>query len=99
MATHPAVMARPTPLPEAIRAVETLTAVPSARVLLPGERFLRIFLEIVRESNAAANLVFDAAIAAVCLEHGVREILTEDRDFARFSGIKAVRLRDSATRR
>ncbi|MEN8150330.1 MAG: PIN domain-containing protein [Planctomycetota bacterium] len=30
------------------------------------------------------NLVFDAQIAAVCLENGARTILTEDRDFARF---------------
>ena len=33
------------------------------------------------------DLVFDAQIAAVCLEHGAATILTEDRDFHRFSGI------------
>jgi len=32
--------------------------------------------------------VFDAQIAAVCLEHGARTLLTEDRDFAGFTGIQ-----------
>lgn len=85
-------MARPTPLQEAIRAIDALKAVPTARILHPGDRFLRIFQDVVTESKSTANLVFDAAIVAVCLEHGIREIITEDRDFARFSGIKAVRL-------
>jgi predicted nucleic acid-binding protein len=31
--------------------------------------------------------VFDAQIVALCLEHGVRDILTEDRDFGRFPQI------------
>ncbi len=28
-------------------------------------------------------------IAALCIEHGVRELLTLDRDFARFSGLSS----------
>lgn len=28
--------------------------------------------------------VHDARIAAICLQHGVRELLTFDRDFSRF---------------
>jgi predicted nucleic acid-binding protein len=38
------------------------------------------------------NLVFDAQIAAVCLEHGATTLLTEDRDFSRFRGITTVSL-------
>ena len=30
------------------------------------------------------NLLFDAQIAAVCKEHGIKDLLSEDRDFARF---------------
>lgn len=40
------------------------------------------------ESGATGNLAFDAHIAAVCLEHGVTEILTSDRDFEGFEGLK-----------
>jgi len=41
----------------------------------------------VKEGGVSGNLVFDAQIAAVCLEHGARTLLTEDRDSSRFGGI------------
>lgn len=34
--------------------------------------------------------VHDARIAALCIQHGVSELWTADRDFARFAGIQAV---------
>ena len=37
-------------------------------------------------------MVFDAQIVAVCREHGVDTILTQDRDFRRFPGINVQRL-------
>lgn len=36
--------------------------------------------------------MLDAEIAAVCREHGIRTILTEDRDFHRFSNLSIERL-------
>jgi predicted nucleic acid-binding protein len=38
------------------------------------------------------NVVFDAQIAAVCLEHGATMLLTEDRDFTRFRSLKPLTL-------
>ncbi|MGH7645133.1 MAG: type II toxin-antitoxin system VapC family toxin [Gemmatimonadales bacterium] len=32
-------------------------------------------------------MIHDAHIAALCLEHGVTELVTGDRDFRRFSGL------------
>jgi predicted nucleic acid-binding protein len=32
--------------------------------------------------------VHDARIAAICLDHGVTKLLTADRDFGRFSGLR-----------
>jgi len=40
----------------------------------------------------SGNLVFDAQIVAVCREGGASELLTEDRDFARFPGFRMRRL-------
>jgi len=73
--------------PEAMHAVDVLVASPSARVLFPGRRFLPLLRGIVQEGQVRGNLVFDAQIAAVCLEHGATTVLTEDKDFHRFSGI------------
>jgi hypothetical protein len=41
----------------------------------------------VESGEAVGNLVHDAHIAALAIEHGVREFLTLDRDFARFPGL------------
>ena len=35
-------------------------------------------------ASARGNLVFDAPIVALCREHGISTILTNDRDFRRF---------------
>ena len=43
---------------------------------------------MLAESEVAGNLVHDAHIAALCIEHGVSKILTGHPDFERFPGIK-----------
>jgi len=58
---------------------------PSSR-LLPGEteRHAEVMSSVVEAAGATGNLVHDAHIAALCIEHGVSELVTGDRDFARF---------------
>jgi predicted nucleic acid-binding protein len=34
--------------------------------------------------------VHDARVAALCIQHGVRELWTADRDFSRFAGLTTV---------
>ncbi len=83
--THPRLFDPPTPAPEAVAAVDNLLESPSVRLLSPGRRYWSIFADLVRDGEVYGNLVFDAQIAAVCLEHGARTLLTDDRDFGRFS--------------
>lgn len=85
--THPGILKPPSSVDQAARAIEGLLASPSLRVLVPGERHATLLLETVREHDVTGNLVFDAQIVALCLEHGVRELLTADRDFQRFPEI------------
>lgn len=53
---------------------------------------MSFLVEAIEEAQAVGNLVFDAQIAALCRESGVRMLLTEDRDFERFTGLKIERL-------
>lgn len=85
--THPAILKPPSTLHEATRALEALLASPSLRVLLPGDRYPALLIQSVLAAQVAGNLVFDAQIAALCLEHGVRSLLSNDRDFSRFPEI------------
>ncbi|MCY3013492.1 MAG: PIN domain-containing protein [Planctomycetota bacterium] len=90
--SHDRVFQPPTPIGEALASIESLLASPSARVLVPGGRYLRILREVIERAEVRGNLVFDAQIAAVCLEHGATTLLTEDRDFTRFQGLKPLSL-------
>ncbi|MBI5488282.1 MAG: PIN domain-containing protein [Deltaproteobacteria bacterium] len=90
--THPRLFDRPHAPEEAAAAVERLMQSPSLRVLHPGARFVPLFAAAVRESAASGNLAYDAAIVALCREAGVRTLLTEDRDFARFDDFPVQRL-------
>lgn len=85
--THPKVFDPPSSLEKAFAAVEALLQSPSARVLYPGVDFPGLFADSTHRADARGNLVFDAQIVAVCREHGISELLTLDRDFARFADI------------
>lgn len=77
---------------DALAAIDALLASPSVRPLMPGRRYLPLLRALVADANPKGNAIFDAQVAAVCLEHGATTVLTEDRDFARFSGITVRRL-------
>lgn len=60
---------------------------PSVRVLHPGSRFWPLLRDALDEAGGGGNLVLDAEIVAVCREHGVGTVLSEDRDFRRFPSV------------
>lgn len=90
--THPRIFHPPTDLDTALTFVEQMLGSPSARILTPGPTFPAIFAEACRDGGVQGNLAFDAQIVAVCREHGVAELVTEDRDFARFGAPRPLRL-------
>jgi uncharacterized protein len=53
----------------------------------PGDRFADIFTGLLTETQVTGNLVPDAYLAALALEHGLTVIST-DADFGRFPSVK-----------
>ena len=92
VATHSRIFDPPSTLEQTVSALEDLLLCPTLRVLNPGPRYPALFNESVRSADARGNLVFDAQIVAVCREQGASQILTLDRDFARFPGIQILTL-------
>jgi len=90
--SHDRLFDPPTPACDAGESMASLLASPSARLLVPGDRYLSLLRSLIAESKVQGNLVFDAQIAAVCLEHGATTLLTEDRDFVRFRSLKPMML-------
>lgn len=81
--THPLVYHPPVPLAIALRDLRRLVASPSLVLLHETSNHLKIMLDIA-QTGVSGNLIHDAHIAALCLEHGVGQIITGDRDFTRF---------------
>lgn len=92
VSTHPRILNPPTPVRDAIEAIEALLESPSVRVLVPGDQYWALLRDAIMSARARGNLVADAQIVAVCLEHGASVIQSQDQDFKRFPGIDLRRL-------
>ncbi|MGD2122625.1 MAG: PIN domain-containing protein [Gemmatimonadota bacterium] len=90
--THPRVFDPPSPLPEALGALNALRASPGLRLLSPGRSYPEHLAHAVEIGRATGNLAFDAQIAAVCREQGVSRLVTRDRDFSRFPWMEIIDL-------
>jgi toxin-antitoxin system PIN domain toxin len=88
--THPRVFHPPVPLQTALADLQQVLASPSLFLLAETSRHAAVLGQVLRQAGAIGNLIHDAHIAALCLEHGVSEIITGDRDFSRFAGLKIV---------
>ena len=86
--THPRIFRPPTPLDAALEDLESLLASPSVHLLGEGPSHFAHLRAAVEGGRASGNLAHDAHIAALCFEHGVGELWTADRDFARFPGLR-----------
>jgi toxin-antitoxin system PIN domain toxin len=84
IATHPRIFAAPLGPDEAIGNVAALAGLPHVRVVSEEEGFLDAYQRVVGHMPVRGNLVPDAHLAAILLQHGVRRLYTSDRDFLKF---------------
>ena len=61
---------------------------PTNQLLGETSDFLVILERFVQRPRVRGPVVHDARVAAICLAHGVDELLTRDRDFALFPELK-----------
>ncbi len=85
--THLRVFTPPTDLRTALDFIDRLLESPSSRLLLPSQTYVSTFRGVCEAAEVRGNLAFDAQIVASCTEHGVRDLITADRDFARFAAM------------
>jgi uncharacterized protein len=85
--TSPRVSRHPLTLTEATTRVQSWLDQPCVRIIQPTENHWKIFQQMLRVGNATANLVSDAHLAALAVEHNC-VLESNDTDFARFRGLK-----------
>ncbi len=81
---------RPAPLEVALRMVRRLLDAPGCIALAEGSDHLARLESLAAPANAVGPLIYDARIAAICLDHAVSELWTADRDFGRFPQLRVV---------
>ncbi len=86
VATHPRVFARPLSSDDATSVVREWLAAPAAMILEPTQRHVDIVGDLLRDSGVGGNLVNDAHLAALALEHDAT-VVSFDTDFVRFSKV------------
>ena len=83
--THRKIFSPPTPLSTAVAQVEAWQESPGLTLLSESVGYWSVLQETVVAAKITGPQVHDARIAALCLQHGVRELWSADRDFNRFS--------------
>jgi toxin-antitoxin system PIN domain toxin len=88
IATHPSIFAHPLSPEEALTNIEGLIELPRVRVLTEEEGFIDTYRRVTGSFPVRGNLVPDAHLAAILLQHNVKTIYTNDYDFKKFEFLK-----------
>ena len=87
--THPRIYHPPVPLSVALNDLRRILDSPTLVLLHETSNHPDVMMRVLKESGVSGNLIHDAHIAALCLEHGITELISGDRDFARFPSLTA----------
>lgn len=87
LSTHPHVFARPLSADRAFDVVARWLGQPCVVIVHPGDRHAAVMRQLLGPFGTAGNLVNDAHLAALAIEHGA-ELNSCDSDFSRFSGLR-----------
>lgn len=86
ISTNPRVFERPLTIEQALDRVQSWLDQSCLRVIHPTDAHWTVFQEMLTEGQAVGNLVSDAHLAALALQHGC-QLMSTDADFARFKGL------------
>src|SRR5215831_65153 len=85
--TNPHLFETPLSMGQAWAQVEEWLALPIVWIPEPTDRHAAILGQLLQSASIVANLVSDAHLAALAIEHGLT-LCSSDRDFARFPGLR-----------
>lgn len=89
LTTNPRIVANPLTAGQAVAVVEQWRSHGHVVTVEPSTRHLDLLAGLLAGTGAAGNLVMDAHLAALALEHGAT-LCSADTDFGRFPGLSWV---------
>jgi toxin-antitoxin system PIN domain toxin len=87
LATKPGLFPSPLPVPGALERVRAWTDQPPSVIVESTPRHLDVFAGLLAAVGSGGNLVNDAHLGALALEHDAT-VVTYDSDFGRFGGVR-----------
>lgn len=78
----------PTTPETAITQIAAWLESPTLMLLSEGSTYFQVLSAVLRQNTVRGARIHDAKIAAICVQHGVTELLTADRDFSKFPGLR-----------
>ena len=87
--THPRIYDPPSTMEEALDQIDAWMESPRLVILGEPHDHWSILRRQLTAAQVRGPMVHDARIAAICIGHGVHELLTADRDFGRFASLAA----------
>lgn len=88
--THRRIYNPPTPPARALDQMDAWLESPSLVLLTESEVHWARLKVLLTKAKTTGPAVHDARIAALCLQHGVAQLWSADRDFNRFNDLKVV---------
>jgi uncharacterized protein len=88
--THSRIYVPPTPLARALDQVDAWLESPTLALLAESAAHWTTLRKLVVGGRVAGPQIHDARVAALCRQHGVRELWSADRDFSRLAGLAVV---------
>ena len=85
--TNQSIHPRPATFQQMAALIDSWTTLKHVRLLYPGDRHWGLLKGLAADTRLGGAQVSDAAIAACALEFGAT-VYTNDRDFARFPGLR-----------
>jgi toxin-antitoxin system PIN domain toxin len=86
--THPRIYKVPTPLDIALDFVTALHDAENCEFIGEGPLHLQTLRTLATPAKVRGGAIHDARIAALCVQHAVRELWSADRDFSRYPALR-----------
>jgi len=88
--THHRVFNPPSSMDKALAQVELWLESPSLTLRSESDHHLETLRRLLQAGKITGPATHDARVAAICIDHGVRELWSADRDFSRFKDLRVV---------
>jgi uncharacterized protein len=88
--TNPRIYNPPTPLASALDQIDSWLESPTLILLSESNEHWSALRGLLSSGRIAGGRVHDARVAALCIQHDIRELWSADRDFSRFPELKTI---------